>query len=301
MGNKYKILSGLMALTVLTSACSSSSGKNVVVELYEKKEDEDKKPPIEAEEEVTWVQYDESALMYRVDFDKFLKDKLKLSEKVLENSDVINLLETIHEELGDELYTDEKNSDELRNLDGKSATVRASYSKAGKYAHIYVSFYESESSFGENSLEYEIDVNDKGKTGSWSRSREEDFWKFTKYYVLYRDDKESSRAICLRENSGEYLSIALHEDIGIFDAPNISFSTELGRASVRLSKEDYDALYEIMLSYKDSDDLYGFLNDHAGLLSGYVDLIEEENAEFYEDLCGLINKYTEKAKTLHYE
>lgn len=299
MGNKYKILSGLMALTVLTSACSSSSGKNVVVELYEKKEDEDKKPPIEAEEEVTWVQYDESVLMYRVDFDKYLKDKLKLSEKVLENSDFVALIDKIHEELGDELYTEEKNSNELRNLDGKSATIGAGY--IGDSRHIYVSFYESESSFGKNSLKYEIDVNDKGKTEAWSRSREEDFWKFTKYYVLYRDDKESSRAICLRENSGEYLSIALHEDIGIFDAPNISFSTELGRASVRLSKEDYDALYEIMLSYKDSDALYGFLNDHAGLLSGYVDLIEEENAEFYEDLCGLINRYTEKAKTLHYE
>lgn len=299
MGNKYKFLSGLMALTVLTSACSGSSGKNVVVELYEKKKDEDVKPPIEAEEEVTWVQYDESVLMYRVDFDKYLKDKLKLSEKVLENSDVIDLIDKIHRELGDELYTEEKNSDKFRNLNGKSVTVRAGY--IGDSRHIYVSFYESESSFGENSLKYEIDVNKKGKIECWSRSREEDFWKFTKYYVLYRDGKESSRAICLRENSGEYLSINLDEDLGIFDAPDISFSTELGCASVRLSKDDYDALYEIMLSYKDSDDLYSFLSDNADLLSGYVDLIEEENAEFYEDLCSLINRYTEKAKTLHYE
>lgn len=284
-----------MAVALFTSACAGSN-EDVTVKIYEKKQEEEVKPPIEAEEEATWAQYDESALMYRVDLDKFLTDKLKSPLKTLRNSDVINLIEIVREELGEDFYSEDKNGNKLCNLDGKSVYI-GKYSGTG----IYVEFYSSEDSLTENSLEYIIEVDKDGKTTSTSRSREEGSYKFSKYSVRYHGNKESTRGICLRENRSEYLSIDIHEGYGIFDSCSISFFTEMGYAYVNISKEDYAVLHEIMLSYSDSDNLYEFLIDNVDLLSKYVDLIKEENAEFYEDLCGLINKYIEKAKTLRYE
>lgn len=299
MVNKSKYgksaVSAALTLALLTSACGNFS-EDVVVKMNEKKVDNDVKPPIEVKEEVTWVEFDESALMYKVDFDKYLKDKLKLSEKVLRNSDVIELLERIHEELGDDIYTKDKDSNKLYNLDGKSVILGAGYS-IGKF--IYVEFCGDE-----NVLNYDIDIKEKnGKTISWSRSREQGIFDFSKYYITYSDGdgKEYSRNICLRKNSEEFLSIHLYASDSVFDSPSISFLTGLGRARVRLSKEDYDTLYAIMLSYKDSDNLYAFLSENADLLSKYLDQIKEENAEFYGHLCGLINEYMENAKVLHYD
>lgn len=70
------ILSGLLTLAIFTSACAAPS-EEVTVTVKEKNADEDVKPTVEIEEELTWAQFDESTLMYKVDLDKFLKDKLK--------------------------------------------------------------------------------------------------------------------------------------------------------------------------------------------------------------------------------
>lgn len=56
-----------------------------------------------------------------------------------------------------------------------------------------------------------------------------------------------------------------------------------------------------MLSYSESDNLLEFLSDNADLLNKYLGLIEEQNVEYYEYLCNLINKYLEKAKVLRFE
>ncbi len=292
---KSAILSGILALTMLTSACANAS-KDVTVIIKEKKEDKDVKPVVVAIEEATWVEFDANVHMYKVDLDKFLKDKLKLSRKVLENDDVINLIEIIREELGEDFYTEDKNGNKLCNLEGKAVTISASSEGC-----IFVKFCGSEDSFEGKSLKYEIHVNQNGKTEIISRSKEELNSKVSKYFVIYSGNKEYTRSILLREDNTKYLSIGLHEAGTIFDSCSISFSTEMAEASIKLSKEDYDTLYEIMLLYSDSDNLYEFLSDNIDLLTKYLDLIKEENAEYYEYLCSLINEYIEKAKILRYE
>lgn len=291
--DKYKknvILSGILTLTMLASACAQSSN-DVTVKIKEKTEGPDLEPTIEMEEEVTWAQFDESVCMYRVDFDRFLADKLKLSQLALENSDVIEVIELVREELGEEFYLKDKHSKTLYNLDGKSVNI--SSGNGGRW--INVVFYR-----GEEALKYEVQVEKNGNTSNISRAREEGFLKFSKYFVINNEGKECIRTICLRENEEKYLSIGIHAG-ELFAWDNISFHTSLGEATVKLSKEDYDVLHEIMLSYSESDNLYAFLSDNIDLLNGYLDMIKEENTEYYEDLCGLINEYLEKAKILSFE
>ena len=95
--------------------------------------------------------------------------------------------------------------------------------------------------------------------------------------------------------------MSLREAYNCFDSYSISFDTDMAKATIKFSKEDYDKLHEIMLSYSESDNLLEFLSDNADLLNKYLGLIEGQNADYYEYLCNLINKYLEKAKILRYE
>ncbi len=293
---KSAILSGVLALAIFASGCTNSPEDAVTVKIKEKDEDEDVKPTVEVEEESTWLQFDESVLMYKVDLDKFLTDKLKLSALTLENSDVINLIEMVRSELGEEFYVKDKTSTRIYNLDGKSVSISTNYGRG-----ISVRFYGNKDPLEGNYLIYEIDVDRNGKTKVMSRSKEEGFLKFSKYYIIYNGNMEYTRSICIRENSEKYLSVGLHEGSGHSDPCSISFDTDMGKASIKLSKEEYDELHEIMLSYSDSDNLYEFLSDNLDLLNKYLDLVKVKNAEYYEDLCSLINGFIEKAKILRYE
>lgn len=283
------ILSGLLTLAIFTSACATPS-EDVTVTVKEKKADEDVKPTVEIEEEVTWAQFDESTLMYKVDLDKFLKDKLQVSDEAFKNEDVLALIERIRNELGDEFYTKDERSNELCNLDDKKVIISV---KTGRLFE--VKFFVNEKPFI-----YELDVNRKGQTESISRSIEGD--SLSKYYIIYRNNNtEFCRTISIRQTDYGYLSISLREANNCFDSDSISFDTDMAEATIKLSKEDYDRLHEIMLSYSESDNLLEFLSDNADLLNKYLGLIEEQNVEYYEYLCNLINKYLEKAKVLRFE
>lgn len=287
IANKNSAIIGtLLTLILITSSCAVFSD-DVNITLREKDNDNDEQPTIEIEKEVTWVQFDDDVLMYKVDLDKLLKDGFNLSEEALENSDVSNLINLIYEELGEALYAKDKDNRTLYNLDGRSVTVMASERA------IYVSFHE-----GKYSVKYRVSLTKDNKTVVMSRSIEEDSMKFSKYFVI--SNREYAQSICLRESSDEYLSISLRKG-DLFLPYNIDFATDMGKASVKLSKKDYETLHEIMLSYSDSDNLYEFLSDNIDLLGKYLDLIREENAVFYENVCGLINNYAEKAKVLSYE
>ena len=291
---KGAVLSGILSL-IMTTSCADFKG-DVTVTIREKKE-EDIEPIIEVEEEATWVQFDENKLMYKVDLDKFLKDKLKLSKELLENSDFINLMEIVHEKLGEDFYTYDKSSNTLYNVDGKIVSISSSLER-----QIWVRFYNGDI-LSDDYIDYEIDVSQNGNTFHISRSIEEDFDKFSKYYMYYNEDKntERSRAICFRENGEKFLDIDLHNSIYIFDTYSLTFDTEMGSAEVKLSDKDYEMLHEIMVSYSDSDNLYEFLSDNIDLLNRYLVLIRDENVEFYEDLCSLMTEFIEKGKILRYE
>lgn len=283
------ILSGLLTLAIFTSACAAPS-EEVTVTVKEKNADEDVKPTVEIEEEVTWAQFDESTLMYKVDLDKFLKDKLKVSDVAFKNVDVLALIERIRNELGNEFYTKDVRSNELSNLDGKKVTISV---KTGRM--LDVKFYVNE-----NPFIYELNVNRKGQTEHISRSVIGDY--SSKYFIIYRDNNtEFCRTIYIRETGYGCLSMSLREAYNCFDSYSISFDTDMAEATIKLSKEDYDKIHEIMLSYSESDNLLEFLSDNVELLNKYLDLIEGQNAEYYEYLCNLINKYIEKAKILRYE
>lgn len=287
---KGAIISTILTLAIIASSCASF-GEDVTVKEKEKKEEKALKPTIAAIEETTWINFDENVGMYKVDLDKFLRDKLKLSEIALENDDVINLIALIRDELGEDFYTKDKNDNRLYNLEGKSVTINASFER-----EIIVKFYGNE-----NTLRYEITVSKDGKTYSMSRSRETDSSKVAKYFIIYSGGKEYTRTILLRENNEKYLSISLHEGNAAFDPYSISFDTDIAEASIKLSKEDYECLHEIMLSYSDSDNLYEFLRDNLDLLNKYLDLVKVKNAEYYEYLCSLIGGYIEEAKIIRYE
>ena len=102
--NKCTALSLALALAIFTSACGKYSD-DVTVVMNEKKVVEDIDPVGEEQEEVcSWAVYDEDASMYRVDLDKYLSDKLKLANATINNQDVINLIEMVRAEFGEELY-----------------------------------------------------------------------------------------------------------------------------------------------------------------------------------------------------
>lgn len=293
---KSAILSGVLALAIFASGCTNSPEDAVTVKIKEKDEDKDVKPTVEVEEESTWLQFDESVLMYKVDLDKFLKNKLKLSAITLENSDVTNLIEMLREELGNEFYVKDKNSTCLYNLDGKSALVGSLSER-----RISVRFFESENYFAENSIVYAVEVSEDGETYCMSRTRDTSLSESSDYTVFFVDNEEWFRYIHLRENGEKYLSVQLSNRFSHFDSYSISFDTDMGTANINISKKEYDELHEIMLSYSDSDNLYEFLSDNLDLLNKYLDLVKVKNAEYYEDLCSLINGFIEKAKILRYE
>lgn len=286
---KSAIFSVALALAIFTSSCGKYED-DVTVTMVEKKVEADSIPPVEQEEECSWALYDEDALMYKVDLDKFLTDKLKLSKVALENQDVINLIEMAREELGENIYVEDQNDYTLYNQDGKKVTIKAYYERT-----ISVTFYGSE-----NYVEYDVDVDTRGETESTSKSIEEGAFKFAKYYVIYDNDREFTRTFCFREDDEKYMSIGIHEG-SVFDKPSISFDSDMAKATIKLSDEEYEALHEIMLSYCDSDNFYKFLSDNADLLNKYLDLIKEKNNEYYEYLCNFINTCIEQGEVLRYE
>lgn len=290
--NKCAILGTALALAIFTSSCGKYS-EDVTVTMVEKKVEEDltpPAPPVEQKEERSWALYDEDALMYKVDLDKFLTDKLKLANETLENQDVINLIEMVREELGEDLYAKDWKDNELYNQDGKKVFLYSSYERT-----ITVRFYEDE-----YYIEYDIDVDRRGETESTSKSIEEDLFTFSKHFVIYDANKEWCRTFSFREDQEKYLSISIHEG-SVFDKCSISFKSDMAEATIKISEEEYDTLHEIMLSYADSDNFYKFLSDNLDLLNKYLDLIKEKNEEYYEYLCDLINGYIEQAEVLQYE
>lgn len=286
---KTAILSTAIALAIFTSSCSNYS-EDVTVTMVEKKVEEDLMPPAEQEEEYSWAFYDEDALMYRVDLDKFLTDKLKLSKVALENQDVINLIEMVREELGEELYAKDWNYKKLYSQDGKQVTIMAYNERT-----ITVTFYGSE-----YPIEYYVAVDRRGVTYNVSKEMEEGTCKFSKCYVIFDGGKEFTRTFCFRENQEKYLAIGIHEG-SAFDKCSISFNSNMAEATIKISDEEYKALHEIMLSYSDSNNFYKFLSDNVDLLNKYLDLIKEKNNEYYEYLCDYINGCIEQAEILRYE
>lgn len=290
---KKAILSVVLASILFASSYKPSEDANVIVTMKEKKEEEYVKPTVEVEEEKSWIlAFDENSCMYKVDLDKFLKDRLKLEEVTLENGDFINLMELVRQELGEDFYIKSEDDNTLYNLDGKTIKITASY---GKW--IEVKFYGYE-----NPFVYEIHVGSNGKTDSMSKTTKiEEGSLESKYFIIYSDDKEVSRSILLRENAEKYLSVYLHKAYNILDEHYISFDSNIAEAKIKLSNEEYNTLHEIMLLYSDSDNLLEFFRDNVDLLNKYLDLIKEKNAEYYEYLCRLINEYTEEKAILRYE
>ncbi len=293
MDAKKKSIGAILAISIFATSCANHNNE-VTVTIRGEEAKKTEKPTVETKEEVTWVQYDETALMYKVDLDRFLKDKLKLSRRTLQNEDVVNVLNLIREELGEDLYTKDKEGNKFCNLEGKSVVISAYDSR-----FLYFNFKENYDA--ENSLVYNIHVDNNGKTHVISREREEKYPKVSKYYIIYNGSQEVYRTIHLRESSTESLSIGLHVTGTFKESYSICFSTEMGEAEVDLSKEEYEVLFELIKSYSESDNLYEFLSDNIDLLNKYLDLIRVKNAEYYEHLCGLINKYIEQAKVLRYE
>ena len=124
MDAKKKSIGAILAISIFATSCANHNNK-VTVTIRGEEAKKTEKPTVETKEEVTWVQYDETALMYKVDLDRFLKDKLKLSRRTLQNEDVVNVLNLIREELGEDLYTKDKDGNKFCNLEGKSVVISA--------------------------------------------------------------------------------------------------------------------------------------------------------------------------------
>ncbi|MDE6292472.1 MAG: hypothetical protein K2L98_02190, partial [Bacilli bacterium] len=231
---KSRVLGVALALAIFTSACGKYSD-DVTVTMVEKKIEEDLTPPVEQEELHLWALYDEEAGMYRVDLDRFLREKLELANETLENQDIINLVERVREELGDELYAKEWKDNELYNPDGKKVHIRAFNPR-----NLTVTFYG-----GEYPIEYEVDVDRRGVTDGMSKEMIEGVYAFSKYYVNFDGDREWTRAFCYREDKERYLAIGLHEG-SVFDKSTLSFDSDMAEATIKISDEEYETLHELM-------------------------------------------------------
>ncbi|MDE6141163.1 MAG: hypothetical protein K2G03_01030 [Bacilli bacterium] len=291
--SKYKksaIFSVALALAIFTSSCGKYDNDVTVTMVEKKVEEEDLTSLVEQEELHLWALYDEESGMYRVDLDRFLREKLELANETLGNQDIINLVERVREELGDELYAKEWKDNELYNPDGKKVHIRAFNPR-----NLTVTFY-----VGEYPIEYDVDVDELGVTSGMSKEMIEGVYAFSKYYVIFDGDKEWTRAFSYREDKERYLAICLHEG-STFDKCTLSFNSDMAEATIKISDEEYEILHEIMLSYTESDDFYKFLSDNLDLLNKYLDLIKEKNNQYYEYLCDYINACIEQAEVLRYE
>ena len=296
--SKYKksaIFSVALALAIFTSSCGRYS-EDVTVVMNEKKVEEEIDPVVEEKEEISWAVYDEEIEMYKVTLDDFLTNRLNLSKETLENQDIINLVEMIRAEAGEEFYMKDLKEYSLYNPDGMRVYIR-SYSGSS----LQVIFYDDEFPYEEKfPMEYEVAVNNRGVTISMSKSSEEGVYAFSKYYARFEGGKEISRTFCFREDKDNYLAIRISKG-SAFEKSTLSFESEIADATIKISDEEYEALHEIMLSYVDSDDFYKFLSDNLDLLNKYLDLIKEKNEEYYDYLCDYINRSIEKGEVLRYE
>lgn len=282
-------------LAIFTSSCGRYS-EDVTVVMNEKKVEEEIDPVVEEKEEISWAVYDEDISMYRVDLDKYLSDKLKLANATLGNQDIINLVEMIRAEAGEEFYMKDLKEYSLYNPDGMRVYIR-SYSSLS----LQVIFYDDEFPYEEKfPMEYEVAVNNRGVTISMSKSSEEGVYAFSKYYARFEGGKEISRTFCFREDKDNYLAIRISKG-SAFEKSTLSFESEMADATIKISDEEYDELHEIMLSYADGDDFYKFLSENLDLLNKYLDLIKEKNEEYYDYLCAYINRSIEKGEVLQYE
>ena len=293
--NKCAILGTALALAIFTSACGKYS-EDVTVVMNEKKIEEDIDPVVEEKEEISWAVYDEDASMYRVDLDKYLSDKLKLAKETINNQDVINLVEMVRAEFGEELYMRDLKEYSLYNPDGMRVYIRSYSGKS-----LQVIFYDDEFPYEEKfPMEYEVEVNSRGETITLSKSSEEGVYAFSKYYARFEGGKETSRTFCFREDKDNYLAIRISKG-STFEKSTLSFESNMADATIKISDEEYETLHEIMLSYVDGDDFYKFLSENLDLLNKYLDLIREKNEEYYDYLCGYINRSIEKGEVLQYE
>ncbi len=293
--NKCAILGTALALAIFTSACGKYS-EDVTVVMNEKKIEEDIEPVVEQEEEISWAVYDEEIEMYKVTLDDFLTNRLDLSKETLGNQDILNLIEMIREKAGEEFYMKDLKELSLYNQDGMRVYIRSYHGRS-----LSVTFYEDEFPYEEKfPIEYEVEVDTRGVTTCMSKTSDEGAYQFSKYYARFDRGNETSRTFCFREDKDNYLAIRIRKG-SAFEKSTLSFESEMAEATIKISDEEYETLHEIMLSYVDGDDFYKFLSENLDLLNKYLDLIREKNEEYYDYLCGYINRSIEKGEVLQYE
>lgn len=296
--NILKVGAGIVASEVLIAglAIGAANGKftpKVVIELDEPKSNDDSIPVIVEEQKITWLTFDENALMYKLDLMKLLTDKYGVSKKTLENEDLKVLIQKVYDYLGEDLYLKDKQSTRIYNLDGQIVSFSVNSNSR---------WFDIRFDNPDYNVRYNLEIDDKGKTTSISRSIESEPAPLAskKYYIIYNDfDKEFVRGIIFRDEDDTLVSVGIHErTIPVIDMYNINFESNSGSATIHISKEEYDNLRSIFNGYAERDDLESFLIENADLLDGYLDMIKVKNEDFYNELCDLINKRQETSKRL---
>ena len=287
---KSKVLSNALILAIIISSCSDS--RNIIISTNNEYEEEKNTYQLE---EVPWAQFDESALMYKVDLKVYLSEKFKLSESAFENSDIVQLINIIREAIGEDYYTKDLCDNTLYSLEGKSISITSTK----KENSICISIHEKE-----KDLLYEISLSEDGGTKYKFNSyfNDKKVIKYSSYSANYDNKNEYYRSISIEESQEKCITIKLFDaNFGDLHIYNIIFAYDKGELYIDINKYEYNNLREIMSLYCNNDNLDEFLSDNAELLNKYLDLIREKNPEFYENLCSIINGYIEKAKNPHYE